>query len=264
MRIVILAMDDPLYTNDFIKEIIENRKEDIVQYVYVAKGDRLTIGKKRSKIEYLISLFLIMGPIYYFKNVFKTVNHKMKKKFSNYKICKDPTVYTWAKDLGIKVKKITNPNNKKFCEYLTQLKPDIIINQSQSIIKKRLLSIPKIGMLNRHNALLPKNRGRLTPFWVIYKREKETGVSIHFVEEGIDSGDIIVQKKFAVTPKDTFNTIVKKNYKIAGKAILEALDLLESGNYESVPNDNKNATYNTIPSLKQACKYRSKRILSLR
>ena len=119
-------------------------------------------------------------------------------------------------------------------------------------------------MLNRHNALLPKNRGRLTPFWVIYKREKETGVSIHFVEESIDSGDIIVQKKFAVTPKDTFNTVVKKNYKIAGKVMLEALDILESGNYKLIPNDDEYATYNTIPSFKQAWNYRSKRFLSLR
>ena len=71
-----------------------------------------------------------------------------------------------------------------------------------------------------------------------------------------------VQKKFAVTSKDTFNTVVKKNYKIAGKAILEALDLLESGDYESIPNDDKNATYNTIPSLKQAIKYRFNRLFN--
>jgi methionyl-tRNA formyltransferase len=51
-------------------------------------------------------------------------------------------------------------------------------------IKARAL----IGVINRHNALLPKNRGRLTPFWVLYKGEKETGVSIHFIDEGIDSG----------------------------------------------------------------------------
>src|SRR6056297_3998910 len=61
----------------------------------------------------------------------------------------------------------------------------------------------------RSGDLLPKNRGRLTPFWVLYKGEKETGVSIHFVTEGIDAGEIIVQKKFPITSKDTFNTIVK-------------------------------------------------------
>ncbi|MCD4665586.1 MAG: hypothetical protein K8R68_09970 [Bacteroidales bacterium] len=260
MRIVIQAMDDPLYTNRFIKEIIDGRKDDIVSFVYVAKGDRMTIGRQRSKSEYLISLFLIMGPYHYSINVFKTLKHKILKKLSKYKICKDPTVFNYANARGLETKKINNPNSRKFCEYLTQLKPDVIINQSQTIIKKRLLNIPKMGVINRHNALLPKNRGRLTPFWVLYKREKETGVSIHFVEEGIDSGDIIVQKKFNVKTKDNFNTVVKKNYQIAGKAMLEALDILESGNYSLISNDDKLASYNTTPEIKHAWEYRKKRI----
>ena len=112
--------------------------------------------------------------------------------------------------------------------YLDSLNIDIIINQSQSIIKKQLLKIPRIGIINRHNALLPKNRGRLTPFWVLFNKEKETGVSIHFVDEGIDSGDIIIQKKFDIENKDNFNSIVKKNYDFASIAIIEALKILEN------------------------------------
>jgi methionyl-tRNA formyltransferase len=260
MRIVILAMDDPLYTNDFIKKILKERKEDIVLYAYVTKGNRMTIGKDRSKVEYLISLFFIMGPFQFAKNTLKTIWHKIRKRLSNYGLVQDPTVYGFAKNNGINVKKIQNPNSKKFCEYLAKLKPDIIINQSQTIIKKRLLSIPEIGIINRHNALLPKNRGRLTPFWVMYKKEQETGVSIHFVEEGIDSGDIIVQKKFTVSPKDNFNTIVKKNYAIAGKAMLEAIEKLENGFTDYIKNDDNKASYNTIPTLKQAIEYRMSRM----
>ena len=71
----------------------------------------------------------------------------------------------------------------------------------------------------------------------MYKGEKETGVSIHFIDEGIDTGEIIVQKKYKVRNNDTFNSLVKRNYEIAGKAMLEALDILESGNYSLIPND---------------------------
>ena len=106
---------------------------------------------------------------------------------------------------------------------------------------------------------MPKNRGRLTPFWVLYKGEKETSVSIHFVEEGVDSGDIVVQEKYPVSPKDTFNTVVKKNYQIAPVAMLKALDLLENGHKDFIPNDDSKATYNTTPSLKEAWEYRRKR-----
>ena len=80
------------------------------------------------------------------------------------------------------------------------------------------------------------------------------------VEEGIDSGDIVVQKKFPVTKKDTFNSIVKKNYDLAPKAILEAINILEKEDYKLIENDDSKATYNTVPALKETLEYRVKRI----
>lgn len=255
MRIFIITMDDPVQTRSFIKYIIDHRKSDIVGLA-VSKGDRLTIGKKRSKFVYLISLLLIMGLPAFIKNSWITLSDKIIKNLSKKGLIKDPSILTYAKSQGIPVWDIKTPNSKKFQEELINIKPDIIINQSQSIIKKNLLEIPKIGIINRHNALLPINRGRLTPFWVLFKKEKETGVSIHFVEEGIDSGDIIVQKRFKVSSKDTFNSIVKKNYEIAPKAMIEAIEILEKEDYQLIPNDDNLATYNTVPTLKEAWKFR--------
>lgn len=255
-------MDDPVQTKDFIKNIIKERKKDIVG-VAVPNGDRLTLSKGKSKYEYLLSLLLIMGFYHFIRSVFITVLHKLKKKANKLGLTKDPTILGYASDNNIPIHRIKTPNSKKFREELKALKPDIIINQSQSIIKKELLEIPKVGVLNRHNALLPKNRGRLTPFWVLYKQETETGVSIHFVEEGLDSGDIIVQKKYKVQKRDSFNSLVKKNYSIAYKAMLEAIDLLESGHKDFIPNNDNEATYNSTPTLKEAWKYRLKRGLRL-
>ena len=264
MKIVILAMDDPLYTNRFIKGIIDARKEDIVKFVYVSKGDRMTIGRDKSKIDYLLSLFLIMGPVYFFRNSLMTVFHKIQKNLSRFApFIKSPLVVDYARKLGVDSMVIENPNRIEFIETLEKLEIDVIINQSQSIIKKDLLDIPKIGVINRHNALLPKNRGRLTPFWVLYKNEPETGVSIHFVEEWIDSGDIIVQKRFPIDDRDTFRDVVEKNYQLAGEAILEALDRLEAGDYSLIENEDDLASHNTTPTIKQAWEYRFRRILSI-
>ncbi|MCB0474311.1 MAG: hypothetical protein KDC69_01480, partial [Flavobacteriaceae bacterium] len=202
-------MDDPIQTYDFIRAIIDAKSDEIVGLA-VPQGDRMTLSKGKSKFVYLLSLLLIMGPWHFFRSSFLTLFHKFKKKLSKYKLCKDPTIKAYAESKGIPTLEITTPNSKKFREHLETLNLDVIINQSQNIIKKDLLQIPRIGVLYRHNALLPKNRGRLTPFWVLYNGDKETGVSIHFVEEGIDSGDIIVQEKFNVLPGDNFNTVVSK------------------------------------------------------
>lgn len=257
-------MDDPLYTNSFIKQIIDARHDDIAAFVYVFKGNRMTIGKDKSKAAYLYSLFLIMGASHFLLNSLKTILHKIRIKLSKkISFISSPLVFDYARVKGIKTFEIKNPNSKKFLNILRELKPDVIINQSQSIIKEELLRVPKIGVINRHNALLPKNRGRLTPFWVLYKGESETGVSIHFIDEGIDSGEIIVQKKYRVKKNDTFNSLVKRNYEIAGKAMLEALDILESGDYCLIPNDDKYATYNTTPDIKHAWEFRIRRLRRL-
>lgn len=252
-------MDDPVYTIPFLKEVIENRKKDIIG-IAVAKGDRLKLFNKMSKVSYIFSLLMIMGVTFFLYNSFKTVSFKIRKKLSGYfKFIESPSILKFAEDLGIKTYNIKSPNNKTFLEELRRLELDVIINQSQFIIKKELLNIPKIGVINRHNALLPKNRGRLTPFWVLFKKEKETGVSIHFLDEGIDSGDIIVQEKYPIIKKDNFKSIVKKNYEIAPKAMQKALYILEKGNYNLIKNDSNLATYNHVPTLKQAIKYRIRR-----
>jgi methionyl-tRNA formyltransferase len=256
MKIWIITMEDPLYTTDFIKDIIKARHRDIVGLT-IAKGGRLKIGKKRSKIVYLFSLLLIMGPRHFLKNIHKTLIFRIQKTLSDsVPGMNSPGLAGYASDFNIQVSYTTNPNDELFLENIRNAEPDVIINQSQFIIKKPLLELAKIGMLNRHNALLPKNRGRLTPFWVLYNGDKETGVSIHFVDEGIDAGEIVVQKKFAVSNGETFNSLVEKNYEVASKAMLKALELIEKGESNFMANDDNAATYNTVPAFNDALRFR--------
>lgn len=260
MKIFITTMDEPLYTNDFIKHIIRKRKDNIIGLA-VSKGDRLTISKNRSKLVYIISLLIIIGPKNFIKNSIIKVLFNIRKKLSKiFPFIRSTSIIDFAQSQGIKTYYTKSVNNKKFINILKEAKPDVIINQTQNFLKKKFLSIPTIGVINRHNALLPQNRGRLTPFWILYKGEKESGVSIHFVNEELDSGDIIVQEKFEIKDKDDFNSIVKKSYEIAPRAMLKAIDLLEKGNYKLIKNDNEKATYNTTPTIKEAIIFRIKMI----
>lgn len=260
MKIFICTMEDPVYTLPFIKQIIEARRQDIVG-VAVSNGNRLTIGKQRSRLVYMLSLLLIMGPRYFGRYAFITLSYKAGKLLAGrVPGMTSPSILRYAADLGIPTYDVRSVNDSYFLAELRRIKPDVIINQAQNILKRDFLSIPRLGVLNRHNALLPRNRGRLTPFWVAYRGERQTGVSIHFVEEGIDSGDILVQEQFAVSEQDTFNTIAEQNYSLATKAMLQALSLLESGSFQVIKNDNAAATYNTVPTFREALRYRLYRI----
>ncbi|MFA7542858.1 MAG: formyltransferase family protein [Candidatus Cloacimonadaceae bacterium] len=257
MKIVLISMNDPMYTIPFMKDVLNHFKYEISLVVTVTKGDRMTLSKGKSKLEYLFSLLLIMGIYEFIKSGIIQIVFKLKVKLSRrFAFIESPELSAYAQKIGIKSLTITNPNAKSFLEQLAAIEPDIIVNQSQAILKKAILSIPKIGVLNRHNALLPKNRGRLTPFWVVYNRENETGVSIHLMNEDLDAGPIVVQKRYEVKSGDTFNEIVRKNYQIASNAMIEAIELIKNGFSDFMDNNNEEATYNSTPSLKEAFQYR--------
>jgi methionyl-tRNA formyltransferase len=263
LRIFIIAIEDPLYTAPFVKHIIGKRTNEIVGLA-IARGDRLTVGRKKSKLIYLFSLLLIMGIRPFYKSAIIILRFRLFRMLSQvFTIFSDRSLFAYAKQKGIKTFKISSPNDRCFLRELRKLNIDVIINQSQNIIKKELLAIPKLGVINRHNALLPRNRGRLSPFWALYKDEKQTGVSIHFVNERIDAGEIIVQEKFDISVKDTVYSIVKKCYEIAPIAMLKSLEKLENGVKDYISNNDLEATYNSIPRLKDAWKFRIRRILYL-
>lgn len=254
MKIWIITMEDAAYTVDFIKEIIAAKADEVIG-LSIAKGGRMKIGKEKSKLQYALSLLLIMGLPYSVQLAYRKIRYKIVRKlFPESR----ETLAGFARGHGVIVDYVDNPNSKKYLEKLAVHELDLIINQSQHILKKRLLNTPKIGVLNRHNALLPRNRGRLTPFWVLYKKEKETGVSIHFVTEDIDGGDIVVQKRFEIEAGDSFSRVVNKNYSLAGKAMIEAIELVGSGEYETMVNDKGEGSYNSTPTLGEAWGYRKR------
>jgi methionyl-tRNA formyltransferase len=259
MKVFIITMDDPVQTIPFLRRVIEARP-DWMAGVAVTQGDRLTLKKGKSKLSYLLALLLIMGPQYYLRNVFITMAYKIAKRLSSRVVFLKKFSFEYlVKKMGLEFMKISSPNSPEFLNYLKSLDIDVIINQSQSILKKDLLGIPRIGVLNRHNALLPRNRGRLTPFWVLYRNEAETGVSIHFVTEKLDAGEIVIQKKIQVDKNDTFRSLVEKNYQLAPLAMIEALEKLEEKDFSYLPNNDSDSTYNSTPSLREAWEFRKRR-----
>lgn len=125
---------------------------------------------------------------------------------------------TWHESLVkvVKQKKLPLVQNRKLknahvIKRIRAIHPEIIfcIGAFQ-IIPPDVLKIPQKGCLNIHPALLPKYRGRYSTAWAIFNGEKETGVTVHWMDEGVDSGPIIMQKKFSITNTDTAKTVYDK------------------------------------------------------
>lgn len=127
--------------------------------------------------------------------------------------------------------------------------PDLIVVANFSrILKPKLIAIPSLGCINVHVSLLPKYRGPTPHYWVLRNGETTTGVTVHYVDPGIDSGDIILQREMTITPDDTELTLQNRSALLGADALVEAIRLIEAGTAPRCKQDSRRATYYSFPS----------------
>ena len=126
--------------------------------------------------------------------------------------------------------------------------PDVIIVAGFSIILKApVLSIPGKGCINLHPSLLPKYRGPEPFYWVLKNQEKETGITIHYMVEKIDAGDIIQQASFPIRPDDDESSLMEKSIPLAGKLLRNVIQQIESDTIDRRPQNEADASYYSFP-----------------
>lgn len=223
--IVIIIDESGFYNPTFIKELTEkllNRKIKILVGL-------VTKTKKTNSIEYylyrnfyrlhLTELFIIGSKVIYFK-LFKNILCYFDIFLSVEAVLKSKNINHFYIENDI--------NNPSYLNKISEFKPDIIISSCSVIFKKKLLKIPKLGCINKHNALLPSYGGVYPVFNSIADGKDYTGVTIHKMTEKIDEGDILAQEKFYFEKKH-LSCIYKKSFKISVKLILKAIKNLKKG-----------------------------------
>lgn len=130
---------------------------------------------------------------------------------------------------------VNNFNDAQSEHLMKEVEPDLIILGGARIIRKNIIAIPKIGILNAHPGLLPKYRGVDVIPWAIHNGDP-VGVTVHFIDEGIDTGGIVGQKIVEMEQGDTFGSLMKKANDIAGKLVCDAvMAFLETGHIPVQP-----------------------------
>jgi methionyl-tRNA formyltransferase len=137
-----------------------------------------------------------------------------------------------------------NPNDPAFVAAMQRLEPDWLFScYYRHMLKAPLLNLPRLGALNLHGSLLPRYRGRCPLNWVLVHGESETGITLHYMEEKPDRGDIVAQKRLPITPEDTAVTLLARMTAQAGKLFRETYPLLRSGQAPRHPQDPSQASY---------------------
>ena len=136
-----------------------------------------------------------------------------------------------AEGKGIKVYQPLKVRDEEFVKTLRAYNPDVIVVVAfGQIIPLSILKMPKFGCVNIHGSLLPKYRGAAPIQWAVLDGEKETGITTILMDEGIDTGDILLKKTIKIDMDETSGSLFDKLMALGAETILETLDELENGN----------------------------------
>lgn len=149
-----------------------------------------------------------------------------------------------ALENGLKVYQPEKVRDEVFVHEIRNMAPDVIVVVAfGQILSREILEMPKYGCLNVHASLLPKLRGAAPIQWSVIEGDKESGVTIQQMDEGIDTGDILLVQKYRLEEKETGGSLFDKLAKLGGPMILEVLKEAEQGNLHPIPQEEEKHTY---------------------
>lgn len=161
-----------------------------------------------------------------------------------------PPVKTAALKLGYNVIQPVSIKTGEFENLLKRQKPDIIIVVAFGhILPKNILKVPKLAPINVHASLLPKYRGSAPIQWAVINGEKETGVTTMLMDEGMDTGDILLSAKTDIAPDDTAGSLHDRLAGLGADLLIQTLETIETKGLNPTPQDHARATY--APLLKK-------------
>ena len=197
MKIIIITQNEPFFIPKLLDLIIK-KYENYLKVIVFLKPDKF-----KNKLKSFTYYFQFWGLKQFIKFGIKFLKHKITKTI---------------KLNGVRIIKNIDVNSKTFISIAKKV--DYIISiASNQIFKDDLLCAPKELCLNIHASLLPKNKGYNPSFWVLYKNESYTGITLHKMNRGLDSGPNLIQKKMRIKSSDT-------RYSLQNRVVYKASEML--------------------------------------
>lgn len=247
MNIVIITQNEPFYLADNLRYLIEimPKHSKIVGCVI---NDVSPFGKKETFFQKSKKTFDIFGAFFFFHYAMMFIKNKFNSKKNVKKVLRTNSIREIIINKHI--------NHVDSVDEIKKYKPDLLVSiLGNQIFKEPILKLAPKGCINLHTALLPKYRGLMPTFWVLKNNEKKTGVSVFFVDEGIDSGPIIVQKEVEIGNR-TQQELILHTKKLGMEAISKSIDLIQKEEVQLIENDASKKTYFSFPTRQDVLEFK--------
>jgi methionyl-tRNA formyltransferase len=243
MNVIYITTDDPLYLPAFFARVLEHGN-DKVAAVFIAPP----LYKNESARAAAMKYFRTFGLMDFAGLAWRVALAKLKRQSISAVCCSK----------NVPCSQVADVNVADFLERLKGYSPDLIISVScPQIFKKPLIDLPKKGILNLHGAILPQYRGVMPSFWMMANGEAKAGVSIYFVNEKIDAGDLCGQRVFDILRHETLDQFLRRSKRIAADLTLATLRRIKKGKITRTPLNLSHGSYNSWPDAAAVQRFRA-------
>jgi methionyl-tRNA formyltransferase len=243
VRLAFLTADDPIYLPDFFELVLseDHASTDCVFLVPpLYKGQTTTQAAWR-----------------YYRTFGGRAVVGMVRRIAVVKAARRSIARTCER-FGVAHEVITDVNAPEFVARLETMGLDVIVSVScPQIFKKPLLDVPSIGCLNIHGAMLPQYRGVMPSFWMLANGERQAGVTIYFMDEEIDAGEICAQRQFEIQPTETLDHFLRRSKRVAAELLIDVLPSIERGTAARDPVDTTKGSYYSWPDKEAVGRFRA-------
>jgi folate-dependent phosphoribosylglycinamide formyltransferase PurN len=224
VRLYVIAVDEPIYLNPYVRSVIETCGADVVG---VAQYRGRAFGGATAPAGRIVSLALLSLLVFSRRNWIRLAAYKTADVLGRLvPVSSSHRLADICRDFRVPLTTIDSANAPEFVQQLRDLSVDVVLHQSPEILRGDILRTPTVGVINRHMASLPAYRGAWPVFWQFVNGEQCFGVTIHKVDEGIDSGDIIVRESVPRLPGDTISSVYERLFARSVQLTHEAIGKL--------------------------------------
>jgi methionyl-tRNA formyltransferase len=159
----------------------------------------------------------------------------------------DVPVTIFARDAGLPLIEENKPNSQEIVDFIASFKPDLLVVAAYgALLGKELLQMGKTPPLNVHPSLLPRHRGPAPVNWAIVNGDRETGVSIMYLDEGMDTGPVLAQTKRPIDEKVSALELTQELATVGAKLLKDVLKSIKNGAQRPIPQNPEDATTNRL------------------
>jgi methionyl-tRNA formyltransferase len=242
INVVYLTTGDPLYLPAFFERVLSARADTAAVFVVPP------LYKNQSARAAAWRYFRTFGAAATLSLGTRTVRAKVGGR-SIARVCERH---------GVLYERIPDVNDPSFLDRLRGLGTELIVSVScPQIFRKPLIELAPRGCLNIHGAILPRYRGVMPSFWMLANGEKQAGVSIFFVNEDIDAGELCGQRVFEISADETLDAFLRRSKTVAAELLVEVLGEIETGSVSQTPLDLSKGSYYSWPGREDVRRFRA-------